>query len=332
MERWGCAIFAIGAVLFASQRFILFNLLLPASELENTAAAQAHRFLFGHPPYSIVDVLLGFEVPDEGLLFLLQPHNLLLGFTQALHTGLNLLVVYGAAWLLATILARTSRRPWLRFGGCAAAAALLLVLSLAAVTCVGSLSAGSDPAPTQIVSYQSTEYGIRFGYPDFLAVSSDSSADRGPSGELITMQSISATSSNPVVGIVISSIEDPLRDVLFPELYPIPRDDVFKTMAASEITSLDYPRTDANRAALDDAIESAVITSVGGFPAVSYTASLEGTAMGHVHVRGALVITPRRDISLYVIGSDEGGVPGSVTTQAIDDLWETLVSTIRIEY
>ncbi len=108
-EKWGCAIFILAAILLGIQRYIAFAFLYQMGMQGNQAAQQLHMFLFGSPPYSIIDILLGFEISDQGLFFLFQPHNWLLGLIQAIHFGLNVGLAYIPFLLLAGIIKLTKK-------------------------------------------------------------------------------------------------------------------------------------------------------------------------------------------------------------------------------
>jgi hypothetical protein len=110
-DRLGCGVLVLATLLFAAERYLLFVGLPSLSAPSRSAAFLLHRFLFGDPPYSLFDVLLGFEIPDEGLVFLLQPHNLLLGLAQAAHFGANLGIVYLPSWLRDRLRPASPPRP-----------------------------------------------------------------------------------------------------------------------------------------------------------------------------------------------------------------------------
>ena len=99
-ERWGCVLLILATLLFAVERYLIFGVVQQWSAQGNRAAEQLVDLLFGEAPFSVFDVLLGFEFPDEGLLFLLQPRNLAVGAIQAVHFGLNLGLVTLPFWLL----------------------------------------------------------------------------------------------------------------------------------------------------------------------------------------------------------------------------------------
>jgi hypothetical protein len=108
-EKWGCAIFILATVLLTLERYLIFAVLLQQADRGNQAAEHLVVFLFGNPPFSIFDVLLGLSLPDEGLLFLLQPRNLVVLAIQAAHFGMNLGLVYIPFWFVSKI--RQAARP-----------------------------------------------------------------------------------------------------------------------------------------------------------------------------------------------------------------------------
>ncbi len=179
--------------------------------------------------------------------------------------------------------------------------------------------------------YSNHEAGLMFQYPDFLTVQTDTQKDRGASGELITMVKVSATATEPVVGLMVRSIEDPLRDQMFPNLYP-PSEQLFRILVVSDIAYLSFDDTESNESAIMTAVESSIMTTISGFDAATYQLGLENREIGHLYVRGALIITPIRDISLYIIGSDESDAPDSITSKFIDDLWSKFINSITIDY
>ena len=145
------------------------------------------------------------------------------------------------------------------------------------------------------------------------------------------MVKVSATATEPVVGLMVRSIEDPLRDQMFPNLYP-PSEQLFRILVISDIAYLSFDDTESNESAILTAVESSIMTTISGFDAATYQLGLENREIGHLYVRGALIITPIRDISLYIIGSDESDAPYSITSKFIDDLWSKFINSITIDY
>jgi hypothetical protein len=217
-------------------------------------------------------------------------------------------------------------------GGCVSAIVVVSAVVVGGVSLLDSAVSPETAESQRYLRFDNPEFGLEFEYPEYLEVSYDEASQQGPGGEFVSLISISATSTDPMLGVVFKIIEDPLRDLMFPSLYPVPPDNAFRTLVASEITLLEYPRNSSNSAALESASDRAEITEVSGFPAATYTVSLEGTPIGHAYVRGALVITARRDVSLYVMGSDEPNAPGSVGRSDVDALWERVISGLIIDY
>lgn len=180
-------------------------------------------------------------------------------------------------------------------------------------------------------TYSNLEAGISFKYPDYLSIQTDTDKQRGESGELIRMTAISATSSNPTVAVVVRIIEDPLRNQMYPDQYP-PDEDLFKLLVVGDMGDLSYDDTEINESAIMSASKNARTTKINGHHAATYNLGLDNRDIGHISVRGALVITEKRDISLFVIGSDEPDAPGSVSSKTIDDIWSRFVETLKIDY
>ena len=136
--KYGCAVLIIASVLFAVQRFILFSWLLYQASLGRAFAPSAAEFLFGNPPYTLTDILLGLEFPDEGLLYVLQPHNLAIAVTQAAHFGLTIGLVYIPFLLFGKARTSPTYRVWFRAAGCLFALAIPASVALLTWTCWAS--------------------------------------------------------------------------------------------------------------------------------------------------------------------------------------------------
>jgi hypothetical protein len=336
-QKWGCLIFILAAALFAGQRFLLFSWLLYTSANGSAPAYQALQFLYGNPPFSIIDILLGFDFPSEGWFYLLQPHNIAVGAAQAVHFAITLGLAYLPFWLFDRARKSPSNRLWLRLAG--ALVALALPVSLIALSCqfgapgtvLGQTPEAQVSAISAMRSYSSPDAGISFQYPEFMTIQADTQRERDPGGVIVTMRSISATSTDPVLALMVSIIEDPLRNSMYPALYP-PSEDTLRLLAVADVTHLNYPSTERNQAAVEAVDQGAIITTISGYDAAVYRLGLEGMEVGHVHLVGAIVITDTRDVSLYLIGSDEPDVSGSVQPSYVDDLWSRFVASLEIAY
>ena len=336
--KHGCLILIIATVLFAIQRFLIFSFLGNLSSQANSTASAILDFLFGEPPYSVFDLLLGFEMPDDALFYLLQPRNWALGLVQAIHWGLNIGLAMLPFWLFSQTKKSSRVRKWLGYSGCLALILVPLALTFSvwsglAEPILGSLR--SQTSPTEVTSrdkhYSNDIYGIHFEYPDSLIVEADSMRDRAPPGQIVTRTTVLAASKDPVVGIVIRMIEDPLRNETFPGLYP-PDSTVLRLLILGELYVFEYDDTEQNESAIMAASDNATITKISGYDAAMYEVDLSSSTFGLRHIRGALVMTERRDISIFAVGSVEPGVRGSVEPEYVDSLWVNLVESIEIDY
>ncbi len=223
----------------------------------------------------------------------------------------------------------SSKQKWVKY--------YILVLMLLLFLACGSVPSNTSNNSLDNTSsvnwewYSNNEAGLSFQYPDFLTIQTDTQKDRGPSGELITMVNVTAIATEPVVGLMVRGIEDPLRDQMFPNLYP-PSEQTFRILVVSDIADLTYDDTESNKSSIMTAGERSVMTTISGFDAATYHLGLDNMEIGHIYIRGALVITPVRDISLYIIGSDESNAPDSVSSKYIDDLWSKFVNSLEIDY
>jgi hypothetical protein len=88
LERFEFPIVAISLVLYMVERCLAFALLQSRSGDAGALESQIMVFFFGQPPYSILNLLLGFDL-NQGLFGLIQPINLLRAMIQAAHFLVN---------------------------------------------------------------------------------------------------------------------------------------------------------------------------------------------------------------------------------------------------
>jgi hypothetical protein len=330
-DRLGCVSLLLAAIFVAIERVFLFNEL---GQSASSAAMHLHSLLFGPPPYSFFDLLLGFQVPDDGIIFFLQPRNLLVATTQAIHLGINIAIVYALIWAIAGI--HRVAKKYLLIRVVVWSIVLLLFLSMVVngFHYVSRKTATSiDPTfGKELDLFSNSQIGIEFNYPSIFTTTTERDATRGIDGELLIMHRISAMSTSAIVGFIFDIVEDPLIDASISLNYASPPDDVLRAMVTSELAHLNYPSTNSNIEALIDASENAQISTLAGHNAASYTTSFEETELGHVFVRGAMIVTPRRNISLIVFGCDEPDIEGSVTHEEIIGTWTKITSSLRVEY
>jgi hypothetical protein len=81
LERFELPIVAIALVLYVIDRCLAFAFLQSRSGSASALESQVLGFFFGPPPYSILDILLGFDL-NQGLFGLVQPRNFILVMIQ----------------------------------------------------------------------------------------------------------------------------------------------------------------------------------------------------------------------------------------------------------
>jgi hypothetical protein len=330
-DRLGCGSLILAAILVVIERVVLFNEL---GQSTSSVALHVHSFLFGHPPYSIFDTLLGFQIPDDGIVFFLQPRNLLVAIIQAVHLGINFAIVSALFWILAEVHRITKKSQLIRL-----ATLTVVLLALVSMVVHGFKYFSQNPVTSrsaihgnELAFFSKLELGIQFNYPSLFTITTERDATRGIVGELLILQRISGMSTSSLVGFVIDVVEEPVTETSTIRIDSPLSDDALRAMVTSELAHLNYPSTNSNIETLIEASENAQITTLAGHHAATYTASFEETEFGSVYVRGAMIITPRRNISVIVFGGDESDTEGSVTPEEISDTWDKITSSLQIEY
>ncbi len=128
---------------------------------------------------------------------------------------------------------------------------------------------------------------------------------------------------------MISIIEDPTRETRFPSLYP-PDEDSLRAILISEVGRLRSVSTELSQQDLIEAIERATITTICGYPAAEYTVAAPNTPIGDALIRGALVVTDAWDVSVYLFGSVEPDVGGSLTLSQVEVIWDRLTASLEL--
>jgi len=334
MEKWGCGIWILTAILFGTQRYILFSLLPALSPYSTGWPGQLHRFLFGAPPYSVFDVLLGFQVPDEGLLFLFQLHNLLIALVQAVHTGINYGLAYLAFWLVEQLRSRTYGRPWLRASGCLGSIGLLVVLALAGLLCFEGFGPSSEyqssTPPPDYAHFSDPTFRIEFDYPSTMVpqTTTDSRVEEGIRLSSITVRFVDR---REVTTIFLQAVEDPTLTAS-PDWYP-PSELQLRIFAAGDVGILSLDRSPDNDAAIRSALDAARQGTIAGFPSIQYRVFLNDSQLGYIYLRGSTIVSPARSYTLMAIGglSAESPVHQPVKPERVDQIWETLLRSLSIE-
>ena len=197
----------------------------------------------------------------------------------------------------------------------------------------GDLLDQDEPAATilEFDRYRNSEIGVAFEHPTFLLPEATTNKQRTDVGTVFSVSTISAESSNPALALGLRIIEDPLRNEMFPELYP-PSDDALRILLIGDIVDFQFSEDEVSQEQRLTASQESRILQVSGYPAAEYSLSARDTVIGDALLRGALIVTDRRDVSIFLVGSVESGVDGSFTSTQIETIWEQLLGTLELDY
>jgi hypothetical protein len=107
LERFDTAIVILALILYIAERYAIFAYLFNHSNPVSGFESQILGFLFGRPPYSILNILLGFD-SSQGLFGIILPINFLAVVLQFGHFLLNYLMV---RFLFLLIIGLIQRKP-----------------------------------------------------------------------------------------------------------------------------------------------------------------------------------------------------------------------------
>ena len=112
IKKYGWFIVIISLVLYAIQRYIIFSILTNMESQGNEIAYYLIQFLFGESPYAITDLLFGFDYffnsgfLGPSIFSLCSPSILIPLLIQAIHFGLNYLLIFSIFWVYYKIKSR----------------------------------------------------------------------------------------------------------------------------------------------------------------------------------------------------------------------------------
>lgn len=175
-------------------------------------------------------------------------------------------------------------------------------------------------------TYTNHELGISFRYPVTLTPSVKTKRYQDTLGVFVQESLISVAGSSPFA-IQGQIVHYPLWET-DPDWYP-PDDDRLRLEIEGDFERLNI-LSKANTAVLESAIETASITKISGYPAATYSVTIKNEQDLPMYMRGAVVITPKRYISLLVSGFTDSQTSRSVTPKAIDEIWTELVTSISL--
>jgi hypothetical protein len=339
LSRWGCLLFGLAAVLLAAQRAAGFSLLAQLSEQGSQGADQALQFLFGQRPFSLFDILLGLELPDENasLLALLQLRTMAIAVIQALHYGVNCLVVYGFFRAVSWIGQRWWRRPLHAGAGCAAVIAALLAIVGCCRMCYATRATwlewlrAHDGQTWEMTRYENDEWGIAFDCLESLEWSTEVSREKLEPGLQVTVAKITGVGPSAPAAYVVRIIESPLLEETYPN-HSAPDEATLRSLALEEMTFLDTEESADTLPARLRASQDGIVGDMAGFPAISYAIRLELPGVGEACVRGAVIVTHSRYVAVYAMASTGQGNPFSVEPEELDQLWEALAASLVLDY
>lgn len=185
--------------------------------------------------------------------------------------------------------------------------------------------------PVNYLSFSNPDIGISFKYPDLLNMDFQVNKERTDYGTIFTVSTISGQSLNPVISLAIQITEDPLRNDMFPELYP-PDSTSLKLLALPEMIKTPLIKDKISDEEFDKSYQNIVITKYAGYPAAEYKFTPTNTAIGDAILYGVIIISDKRDVSIKLIASIEPDTEGSVTEEYVSELWVEILKSLHIDY
>jgi hypothetical protein len=319
----------LAVVLVAAERVYALGMLQSLSGRGDAVAQSLLALFYGNPPYSLLDVILGLSIPDEPLLLVLQPRTYAIGIAQAVHFGANFLTLYAIFRLVQALPRVLWRRKWLTCGTCFGCLGML-----ALVVGIGVMypHLSSSTPKTEYRPYDSAEFGVHFSYPTYIDLDAEQTKDRDSVGRLRKFTTITGGSHNPFVGIAIRIFEDPGGRADEPDSYP-PSKTLFDGLIALALGDMSaIGHSDKYSDEVLSAVQMATTTRISGQPAAVYRLRIQHVEYGHMQIRGAVVISPRRDFDFLIMGCDEPEAPGSVSVEEIDRIWSEFVSSLKLDF
>lgn len=202
---------------------------------------------------------------------------------------------------------------------------LLLVFTI-----LSACSTASSQSSTY-KKYTDPEWGISLIYPSTMGFKSKPD-HRLENGVNLSANSIQFTDTTETTIIFIQIVEDPTLSSE-PGWYP-PSDNQLKIFASGDIGSLAFEKTDENDKSIKGAIDTANRKQIGGYTGLEYRVFINSKQYGYTYIRGATVVSPKRSFSIMTIGglSKENATYQAVKPERIDEIWDTLLSSLKIDY
>jgi hypothetical protein len=175
--------------------------------------------------------------------------------------------------------------------------------------------------------YYDEEMYVGFEYPDFFTLYSDSHKERTEFGSIFKRKEIGAFSASPSAYFGIRILDIPLRDEMFPDLYP-PDNKSLEILTISDLTGLEIIQDSLTSEKILDVAKNFKFRDVDGFPSAQYSFILTDSEIGESLVNGALIITDKYDVSVFFVASIEQNVEGSFKISLVNKIWNRIISSI----
>jgi len=208
------------------------------------------------------------------------------------------------------------------------AVAVLLLCLVAGCGGPATLSqSAASPAATK--HYSDAEAGVSFDYPDYLQLQPVQRETVEQGGGSVTTSVTYGASQNPPVGIGLRVAEGHQVQGYYPGAYP-PTDSLLRDFVSAEIRNVNAGTVvERENAALAGGRE-AEIGTVDGHPAALFTASVRETG-GTTYIRGAVLMTETKALSLMVLGAVVPNTQGYVQPELIDQLWSQIIESLQVD-
>ena len=205
----------------------------------------------------------------------------------------------------------------------------IIVILICLMLLSGCFTEATPPTPIYYETY--SENGLSFQYPADFSISTEEKIKPESNGQAGKLTTISLKNSDSSTIIKIDLIEDPLRDVMFPGQYP-PSENLLRGFVAGEIGNINISKSEANESAGKEAIEKAEIKPISSHHAALFKAQFEDEKFGEIYLRGAVVVTEKRDINIIMLGISGVSENQIVNSEFIDKLWSEIINSISITY
>jgi len=190
-------------------------------------------------------------------------------------------------------------------------------------------SCDTTPA-TKISEYKQVIIeGVNITFPNTMSSPPKISNNKSQESTISTAQ---YSDTKSLSTIIFRSFEAPTL-AKNPKWYP-PSDDILRAAANQVLIDLEFEDTDENLVSYLNATSNGTITTLAGYPALEYSLYIKDSKLGDLYIKGSEIITPQREINIFVIGGVSKDVSSfeSVTPEYINNLWTQMLEGLSISY